>query len=173
MCNSAKSGGQMKSSQANNNALKAAEAVVPRLMKHLSLQLRKHLQSEQAGIHLIKQTSATGFGPSTQMLGNTKRNCHTVSADSLSDTYPPNILQCRYRLLARVSSFHAEEDDLLIRALPPIPWIRGLKILLGAAEGIAYLHKGLEIQSSNVLLDPNFNAKLSDLRLAREGPQGD
>ncbi|GJT83586.1 hypothetical protein Tco_1057928 [Tanacetum coccineum] len=47
MCNSAKSGGQMKSAQANNNALKAAEAVVPHLMKHLSLQLRKHLQSEQ------------------------------------------------------------------------------------------------------------------------------
>ncbi|GKC39680.1 hypothetical protein Tco_1052064 [Tanacetum coccineum] len=47
MCNSAKSGGQMKFAQANNNALKVAKAGVPRLMKHLSLQLRKHLQSDQ------------------------------------------------------------------------------------------------------------------------------
>lgn len=72
------------------------------------------------------------------------------------------------------------EDHLFSRAMPPIPWIRRLKILLGAAEGLAYLHEGLEIQvifrdfkSSNVLLDQNFNAKLSDFGLAREGPQGD
>ncbi|GKB10574.1 hypothetical protein Tco_0844497 [Tanacetum coccineum] len=49
-------------------------------------------------------------------------------------------------LLAHVSSFHVEEDHLFSRALPPIPWIRRLKILLGAAEGITYLHKGLGIQ---------------------------
>ncbi|GJW77605.1 dihydroorotase, mitochondrial isoform X1 [Tanacetum coccineum] len=171
MCDIAKSGGQMKYVQANNNALKAAEAVVPRLMKHLSLQLRKHLQSETgivvlrnggideqavniapiAGTHQMKQTSATGFGPSTKMLRNTKRNYHTVFANSLLETYPLNVLQRRYvselknsllarmtvywmllqmfrrmtctqRFLAHVSSFHAE------------------------AEGIDYLHKGLEIQ---------------------------
>ncbi|KAM0030328.1 putative protein kinase RLK-Pelle-RLCK-VIIa-2 family [Helianthus debilis subsp. tardiflorus] len=72
------------------------------------------------------------------------------------------------------------EAHLFGRALPPIPWITRLKILLSAAEGLTYLHEGLEIQvifrdfkSSNVLLDENFNAKLSDFGLAREGPQGD
>ncbi|KAL8238724.1 hypothetical protein R6Q59_015291 [Mikania micrantha] len=71
------------------------------------------------------------------------------------------------------------EDHLFNRAVPPIPWITRLKILLSAAEGLAYLHQDLEIQvifrdfkSSNVLLDGNFNAKLSDFGLAREGPQG-
>ena len=38
------------------------------------------------------------------------------------------------------------EDHLFSRAMPPLPWIRRLKILLGAAEGLAYLHEGLEIQ---------------------------
>ncbi|KAJ0482969.1 putative protein kinase RLK-Pelle-RLCK-VIIa-2 family [Helianthus annuus] len=72
------------------------------------------------------------------------------------------------------------EDHLFSRAMPPIPWITRLKILLSAAEGLTYLHEGLEVQvifrdfkSSNVLLDENFNAKLSDFGLAREGPQGD
>ncbi|GKD21493.1 probable serine/threonine-protein kinase PBL19, partial [Tanacetum coccineum] len=69
---------------------------------------------------------------------------------------------------------------LFSTSLPPIPWKTRLCILLGAAEGLAYLHEGLEIQvifrdfkSSNVLLDENFNPKLSDFGLAREGPEGD
>nr|XP_043639029.1 probable serine/threonine-protein kinase PBL19 [Erigeron canadensis] len=69
---------------------------------------------------------------------------------------------------------------LFSTTLPPIPWKTRLQVLLGAAEGLAYLHEGLEIQviyrdfkSSNVLLDEKFNPKLSDLGLAREGPQGD
>ncbi|XP_050264289.1 probable serine/threonine-protein kinase PBL19 [Quercus robur] len=72
------------------------------------------------------------------------------------------------------------EDHLFNRALPTLPWKRRLDIILGSAEGLAYLHGGLEVQviyrdfkSSNVLLDEDFKAKLSDFGLAREGPQGD
>ncbi|KAG8391463.1 hypothetical protein BUALT_Bualt01G0190400 [Buddleja alternifolia] len=60
---------------------------------------------------------------------------------------------------------------------PSLSWIRRLQIMLGAAHGLAYLHEELEIQvifrdfkSSNVLLDEDFKAKLSDFGLAREGP---
>ncbi|KAL0346522.1 UNVERIFIED_CONTAM: putative serine/threonine-protein kinase PBL19 [Sesamum calycinum] len=52
-----------------------------------------------------------------------------------------------------------------------------IAIVLGAAQGLAYLHEELEIQviyrdfkSSNVLLDDDFKPKLSDFGLAREGP---
>lgn len=72
------------------------------------------------------------------------------------------------------------EDHLFNRQLPALPWKRRLDIILGSAEGLAYLHGGLEVQviyrdfkSSNVLLDEDFKAKLSDFGLAREGPQGD
>ncbi|CAN6580573.1 unnamed protein product [Malus baccata var. baccata] len=72
------------------------------------------------------------------------------------------------------------EDHLFNRALPTLPWITRLQIMLGAAQGLAYLHMGLEVQvifrdfkSSNVLLDEEFRPKLSDFGLAREGPTDD
>ncbi|XP_004508979.1 probable serine/threonine-protein kinase PBL19 [Cicer arietinum] len=72
------------------------------------------------------------------------------------------------------------ETHLFGKTLPTLPWKTRLEVMLGAAEGLAYLHEGLEIQviyrdfkSSNVLLDENFHPKLSDFGLAREGPQGD
>ncbi|KAJ0105200.1 hypothetical protein Patl1_18330 [Pistacia atlantica] len=38
------------------------------------------------------------------------------------------------------------EDHLFSRALPTLPWKKRLEIILGAAQGLAYLHEGLEIQ---------------------------
>lgn len=72
------------------------------------------------------------------------------------------------------------EDHLFARAPTPMPFKTRLEIMLGAAQGLTYLHEGLEIQviyrdfkSSNVLLDEDFKPKLSDFGLAREGPVGD
>jgi len=38
------------------------------------------------------------------------------------------------------------ENHLFSRTLPVLPWKTRLEIMLGAAEGLAYLHEGLEIQ---------------------------
>ncbi|KAF7139545.1 hypothetical protein RHSIM_Rhsim07G0119900 [Rhododendron simsii] len=72
------------------------------------------------------------------------------------------------------------EDHLFHGTSAVLPWKKRLEIILGAAQGLAYLHEGLEIQviyrdfkSSNVLLDKDFKPKLSDFGLAREGPVGD
>ncbi|XVF10948.1 hypothetical protein REPUB_Repub07fG0227300 [Reevesia pubescens] len=71
-------------------------------------------------------------------------------------------------------------EDHLFKKTSTLPWKTRLEIMLGAAEGLAYLHEGLEVKviyrdfkSSNVLLDESFKPKLSDFGLAREGPTGD
>ncbi|XP_057954195.1 serine/threonine-protein kinase PCRK1 [Malania oleifera] len=69
------------------------------------------------------------------------------------------------------------EDHLLSRVPSPLPWMLRLKIAQDAARGLAYLHEEMDFQlifrdfkTSNVLLDENFNAKLSDFGLAKQGP---
>ena len=63
---------------------------------------------------------------------------------------------------------------------PVLPWSRRIMIALGAARGIAFLHEGADSQviyrdfkTSNVLLDKEWEARLSDFGLARSGPEGD
>ncbi|XP_076888758.1 putative serine/threonine-protein kinase PBL19 [Bidens hawaiensis] len=69
------------------------------------------------------------------------------------------------------------EDHLFRNVHETLPWQTRLQIMLGAAKGLAYLHEELEAQvifrdfkTSNILLDEDFNPKLSDFGLAREGP---
>ncbi|KAA8516561.1 hypothetical protein F0562_016933 [Nyssa sinensis] len=69
------------------------------------------------------------------------------------------------------------EDHLSTRSEIPLPWAQRLKIAQDAARGLAYLHEEMGFQiifrdfkSSNILLDEQWNAKLSDFGLARLGP---
>ncbi|XP_077233320.1 putative receptor-like serine/threonine-protein kinase At4g34500 [Tasmannia lanceolata] len=58
--------------------------------------------------------------------------------------------------------------------ISPLTWDIRMKIAIGTAKGLAYLHEGLEpkvvhrdIKSSNILLDKQWNPKVSDFGLAK------
>ncbi|KAL9236051.1 hypothetical protein vseg_010760 [Gypsophila vaccaria] len=69
------------------------------------------------------------------------------------------------------------EDHLSSKSRTILPWAMRLRIARDAARGLAYLHEEMDFQiifrdfkSSNILLDDQWNAKLSDFGLARLGP---
>ncbi|XP_037481543.1 receptor-like cytoplasmic kinase 176 isoform X2 [Triticum dicoccoides] len=61
----------------------------------------------------------------------------------------------------------------------PLSWNLRMKIAHGAAKGLAFLHSDKakviyrDFKTSNILLDANYDAKLSDFGLAKDGPTGD
>ncbi|KAG6517720.1 serine/threonine-protein kinase RIPK-like [Zingiber officinale] len=80
-----------------------------------------------------------------------------------------------YEYMARGSL----EDQLFKRLLAWLPWSTRLKIAVGAAKGLAFLHEAdkpviyRDFKASNILLDEDYTVKLSDFGLAKDGPQGD
>ncbi|KAG4194928.1 hypothetical protein ERO13_A06G080300v2 [Gossypium hirsutum] len=56
------------------------------------------------------------------------------------------------------------ENQLFRRYSAPLPWSARMKIALAAAKGLAFLHEADK---------PDYNCKLSDFGLAKDGPEGE
>lgn len=71
------------------------------------------------------------------------------------------------------------ENHLFRRGIQPITWTTRVRIAIDVARGLSFLHSidanviYRDLKASNILLDSEYKAKLSDFGLARAGPTGD
>ncbi|XP_057510575.1 probable serine/threonine-protein kinase At1g01540 [Actinidia eriantha] len=82
-----------------------------------------------------------------------------------------------YRMLVYEYVDNGNLDQWLhgdVGKVSPLTWDIRMNVILGTAKGLAYLHEGLEpkvvhrdIKSSNILLDRQWHAKVSDFGLAK------
>ncbi|KAA8539460.1 hypothetical protein F0562_026152 [Nyssa sinensis] len=104
----------------------------------------------------------------------------------LGQLYHPNLvklvgycLEDEHRLLVYEFMPRGSLENHLFRRssyFQPLSWNLRMKVALGAAKGLAYLHSPeakviyRDFKTSNILIDSNYNAKLSDFGLAKDGP---
>ncbi|XVF76640.1 hypothetical protein PTKIN_Ptkin13bG0282800 [Pterospermum kingtungense] len=107
----------------------------------------------------------------------------------LGQVHHPNLvkligycLEDEHRLLVYEFMARGSMENHLFRRgshFPPLSWGIRMKVALGAAKGLAFLHNSekpviyRDFKTSNILLGSNYNAKLSDFGLARDGPTDD
>ncbi|KAK8711074.1 hypothetical protein V6N13_146376 [Hibiscus sabdariffa] len=110
-----------------------------------------------------------------------------AEVDFLGNLLHPNLVKLvgyciedDHRLLVYEFMPRGSLENHLFRRSLPLPWSVRMKIALGAAKGLAFLHEEAErpviyrdFKTSNILLDADYNAKLSDFGLAKDGPEGD
>ncbi|KAM1224108.1 serine/threonine-protein kinase RIPK-like [Malus sylvestris] len=72
------------------------------------------------------------------------------------------------------------ENQLFRSYSTPLSWSKRMKIAIGAAKGLAFLHEAdhkpviiRDFKTSNILLESDHTAKLSDFGLAKDGPEGE
>lgn len=110
-----------------------------------------------------------------------------AEVDFLGNLHHPNLVKLigycvedDQRLLVYEFMPRGSLDNHLFRRSLPLPWSIRMKVALGAAQGLSFLHEEAErpviyrdFKTSNILLDSEYNAKLSDFGLAKDGPVGD
>ncbi|XP_030444566.2 probable serine/threonine-protein kinase PBL23 [Syzygium oleosum] len=139
-----------------------------------------HIESKNQVV-AVKQLDRNGFQGNREFL---------VEVLMLSLLHHPNLVNlvgyCAdgdQRVLVYEYMPNGSLEDHLLELPPgkaPLDWNTRMKIASGAAKGLEYLHEQAnppviyrDFKASNILLDEEFNPKLSDFGLAKLGPTGD
>ncbi|KAL2247345.1 probable serine/threonine-protein kinase PIX13 [Sesamum indicum] len=127
-------------------------------------------------IKKLNPESMQGFEEWQSEVNFLGRLCHPNLVKLLGYCWEDKELLLVYEFMQKGSL----ENHLFRRnaAIEPLSWDLRLKIAIGAARGLAFLHTSdkqviyRDFKASNILLDGSYNAKISDFGLAKLGPSG-
>ncbi|XP_076927558.1 putative receptor-like protein kinase At5g59700 [Bidens hawaiensis] len=122
-------------------------------------------------MHFMADQGAPEFWVEVEMLSRV-RHCNLVSLIGYCNEEKEMALVYEY-------VHNGTLYDHLHKKATLLTWSQWLKICIGAARGLDYLHTGTstqdgiihrDVKSSNILLDENYAAKIADFGLAKIGP---
>ncbi|XP_076926921.1 receptor-like protein kinase FERONIA [Bidens hawaiensis] len=122
-------------------------------------------------LNFLSSQGAPEFWAEVEMLGKL-HHCNLVSLIGYCNEKQEMVLVYEYMK-------HGTLEDQLHKAEYSPSWLQRLGICIDAAHGLNYLHTGTntqhgvihrDVKTSNILLDENFRAKISDFGLAKTSP---
>ncbi|KAK2978711.1 hypothetical protein RJ640_026929 [Escallonia rubra] len=126
-------------------------------------------------LNSMSRQGAPEFWTEIEMLSKF-RHSHLVFLIGYCDNVHEMILVYEYMLLGSLAD-HLHKRDTSGKS--PLSCVQRLKICIGAARGLDYLHTGTsvmhrvihrDVKSSNILLGENWAAKISDFGMSKMGP---
>ncbi|EHA8589952.1 hypothetical protein COCNU_scaffold013660G000010 [Cocos nucifera] len=156
------------------NIAKAANGTEIRCLKlQTSYFSLKQIQAATNNFDLANKIGEGGFGP---VYKGVVRDGSVIAVKQLS----PKSKQGNHEFLNEIAMISAVQHPNLVKLYGPkehwlkLNWQTRHKICLGVARGLTYLHEESrlkivhrDIKATNILLDKDLNAKISDFGLAR------
>ncbi|KAJ0475308.1 putative protein kinase RLK-Pelle-CrRLK1L-1 family [Helianthus annuus] len=130
-----------------------------------------HVVAAIKRLHSNSSQGASEFWAEIEMLSKL-RHCNLASLIGYCNSRKEMIVVYEYMPQGTL-------EGCLYKVGTTLSWLQGLSICIGAARGLDYLHTGTgtkngvihhDVKSSNILLDENYAAKISDFGLAKVGP---